>query len=121
MNVRGEKRPHVESAECWHEDLEDRDEDQDDQEEDHMTWNYRVVRRLEPHGKTYGIHEVFYDDAGKAFACTENPGRIGGFESEWDVIVTLRQMLKNALHLPALDYDKIPEDGAVNPGAKETP
>ena len=35
------------------------------------TWNYRVVRYKDESG--FGLHEVFYDDAGLPWAMTKNP------------------------------------------------
>lgn len=34
-------------------------------------WNYRIVRYRD--GSGFGLHEVYYDDAGRPFGMTENP------------------------------------------------
>jgi hypothetical protein len=36
-----------------------------------MSWNYRIVRYHD--GEGFGLHEVFYDDAGLPWGMTENP------------------------------------------------
>lgn len=37
-----------------------------------MTWNYRVMKRVLSNGEVeFGIHEVYYDDDGKACSWTD--------------------------------------------------
>jgi hypothetical protein len=38
-----------------------------------VTWNYRIVRYLD--NKGFGLHEVYYNEAGKPYAMTEDPCR----------------------------------------------
>ena len=44
-----------------------------------MNWNHRVLRRKDPvHGDWYGVHEVYYNDAGEPTMCTQEPASICG-------------------------------------------
>lgn len=38
-----------------------------------MTWNHRVIKTTEHDGDIYQIHEVYYNDSGVPFACTDSP------------------------------------------------
>jgi len=92
-----------------------------------MTWNYRIVRRRnEPYGETalkvcrkneidprdafgefiYAIHEVHYDETGKAVMWTEKPCDVSGTDTN-DIIFSLNAML-DALNRPILYLDDVP-------------
>lgn len=44
-----------------------------------MSWNYRIVKSKDYAGDDYfQVHEVYYDDDGKANGCTENAITPGG-------------------------------------------
>lgn len=78
-------------------------------------WNYRVVRRtFNVAGaveERWAIHEAYYDDAGKVRSITKN-----GVGPRGDSLKELREstiVMRRAFAAPVLDYDKIPEEGAV--------
>ncbi len=80
-------------------------------------WNYRVVRKAYPPGldgtveHVLGIHEAYCDDEGRVSAITDDR-----MEPHGETLDELRQDLAwmaAALDKPVLDFDKIPEDGAV--------
>jgi hypothetical protein len=78
-------------------------------------WNYRVVKRKLPGGSFfYAIHEAYYDDAGKVWSITQDPIP-GRGDSKCEVIGDLVRMLSDARKSPVLDYDNVPEAGAVDP------
>lgn len=74
-----------------------------------MSWNFRVLRRTVGHEVIYGIHEVYYDDAGTPRSCSSD-----AIEPYGDTVDDLRQELQHmvaALDEPVLDYDTdFPED-----------
>ena len=88
-----------------------------------MSWDYRVVRkRYEQTGdQFYAIHEVFFDEEDRAWGCTK--------EAVTPMAESLEDLVKEVLgFVQALfqanedcdcgcivDYDLIPEQGAVNP------
>ena len=84
-------------------------------------WSYRIVRKKnvwqdprtqEEESFLYGIHEAYYDKAGKVSAITENPVELSG-----EIIEELRHswvMMAEAFGKPMLDYDNIPEPGYVD-------
>ena len=78
-------------------------------------WDYRVLHRV--NGRTgeewYGIHEVYYDEAGRIWSCTKDAIAPVGYSLE-DLGDELETMAK-ALEQPVLEYGGIPEDGAVSP------
>jgi len=91
------------------------------------TWNYRIVRRKHAWKATgtkeevvsysYGIHEAYYDKAGKVGAITEDPVELFG-----ENIEELRHSwvsMAEAFAKPLLDYDDIPEPGYVDEGEGE--
>jgi len=78
-------------------------------------WNYRVVKKKQPGGSFfYAIHEAYYDDKGKVWSITEH-SIAGRGDSKCEVIGDLVRMLSDARRSPVLDYDKVPEPGAVDP------
>lgn len=85
-------------------------------------WNYRIVRKKhtwkEPGTQreivsySYGIHEAYYDKAGKVGAITEDP-----VEPFGENIEELRHSwvgMAEAFGKPVLDCDNIPEPGYVD-------
>lgn len=71
-------------------------------------WNNRVVKTKMPDGEYfYQIHEVFYDDNGKASLCTESG--ISPCGDDIDELKKSYEMMAEAFKAPVLDYDEIPE------------
>lgn len=74
-----------------------------------MTWNHRVLRHLDgPRSQTlsgewYAVHEVYYDDSGRARSCTVNPVAPIG-ETPEELLEELSRYVA-ALGQPVLDYD----------------
>ena len=73
-----------------------------------MTWNFRVVRHTEPKSRSvwYGVHEVFYNNAGKPSTMTQEPVQVDG-ESVKDIVAYLNMIKRDLKRLPVLDVDKI--------------
>jgi hypothetical protein len=67
-----------------------------------MTWNYRVICRTVPAGpgELFGIHEVYYDSAGRIEYWTEDPCEPFG-ESLAELHADMERMLA-ALDKPVL-------------------
>jgi len=59
-----------------------------------MAWNYRIVKYRDT--GEYGLHEVYYNEAGEAWSMTEEPVGFCG-ESEDEVIESLQCALWAAL------------------------
>jgi hypothetical protein len=87
-----------------------------------MSWNNRIVRKkhiskTKVNGKktisyTYGIHVAYCDKNGKVLAITKDP-----VEPHGDTVSDLKKgylMQADAFTKPVLDYDKIPEEGAID-------
>ena len=53
-------------------------------------WNYRIIKD----GDTFGLYEVFYNDAGEIFAHSEEAEVYG--DNVGDIIKSLKLMLKDA-------------------------
>jgi hypothetical protein len=67
-------------------------------------WHYRVIRKA---GR-YGVHEVYSDEDGEIWGCSEEPVRV-----EAESLEDLREDLEYydyALELPALEYRDIVPD-----------
>lgn len=64
-----------------------------------MSWNYRVIR-YEKGG--FGLHEVFYDEAGKPNGMTEKPIEFVGDTLD-DLTGSLEMALRDARERPVLD------------------
>ena len=86
-----------------------------------MSWDYRVVRkRCEQTGdEFYAIHEVFFDEEGRAWGCTVETVEPFGkslHDLTGEFIMFISAILE-ANQEPDLivDFDLIPEEGAVNP------
>lgn len=70
------------------------------------SWSYRIVKYHD--GSGYGLHEVYYDDAGKPQAMTKDPIDFDiGPDSDDGGADTIRKMLataaKDAKDKPVLD------------------
>ena len=75
-------------------------------------WNYRIIQASD---KSYGLHEVIYNDDGEISFVTENPEIIGC--SVKDLLNTLRLMLddaqkasNNILEMDKIEFSPICED-----------
>lgn len=73
-----------------------------------MSWNYRVVKYRD--GSGYGLHEVFYDDEGKAYAMTERPVGFACDPEEGPLSIAL-QLLKAHEDASELDIFDEPAEG----------
>lgn len=90
-------------------------------------WNYRIIRKKVGEAYQYGIHEAYCDINGKVWAITENPLDVVAFK-EWAetdqdtpeamIKQTLEWMMK-ACDKPILDWENIPEDGAISPDSRD--
>ena len=69
-----------------------------------MMWNFRLVKHTEPKLKRvwYGVHEVFYNEAGKPWTMTQEPVHVDG-ESVKDVVAYLKLIQHDLKRLPVLD------------------
>lgn len=69
-----------------------------------MSWNFRLVRHKDPRTSAvwYGIHEVFYNEAGRPFTMTEDPVDIAG-RSPREVRGYLKMIQRDIERLPILD------------------
>lgn len=89
-----------------------------------MSWHHRVIRHdlKDGHVPYYGIHEVYCDENGKIWACTEKAKITAWEATEEENLPALRQELKwmlEALDAPILDIENIPEEGAESPSMDE--
>lgn len=75
-----------------------------------MTWNYRIVKYRD--GKGYGLHEVYYNEVGRAENMTAEPTSFcaDAEDGPEDIAKTLATALKDALCRPVFDE---PEEWAV--------
>ena len=89
-----------------------------------MPWNYRIVRyREHPEAdglpdesiQAYGLHEVFYNSKGEAYAMTASPC---SFASDWtdpvtgatpvdDIVAALERAIKDARNRPVFDEPEV--------------
>lgn len=67
-----------------------------------MSWNYRVIKHEKLDGSWFSIHEVYYDDDGNPWACTEDPASPFG-ETEEELRAGAAMMMK-AFEKPVLNY-----------------
>ena len=88
------------------------------------SWDYRVVRKRNEEGESvFGVHEIFFDDEGRAWQCTEDPVAPTGatMADLRRVFIGFAGSLFHAdeSHEPdcgcILDYDLIPQEGAESP------
>ena len=68
-----------------------------------MTWNHRVVHQSVGGEDFYGIHEVFYDDEGKANMVTQEA--VGAWGDDIPGLQETLEWMHNALDKPILEYD----------------
>jgi hypothetical protein len=74
-------------------------------------WNYRVIRRTHRDGsRTFAVHEVYYDDAGRICATTERPAEVFG-ETLLEARADLRAITR-AFREPVLAWERLPGCGA---------
>lgn len=85
-----------------------------------MSWDYRVVRKRSEDGdETYGIHECFFDEEDRVWACAVGPEEALA-ESPEELRDILVMMLWATTTLnPVVDFDLIPEPGAIAPIAEQ--
>jgi hypothetical protein len=70
-----------------------------------MSWNYRVMRRVDPDGTDwFAIHEVYYDAAGNPDGYTENPVDVSGDSLEG--LSWVLDRMREALNKPILDEEE---------------
>ena len=73
-----------------------------------MTWNFRLVKH--PQSKSGapwdGVHEVFYNEAGKPWTMTKEPVQVEG-ESAKDVLAYLNLIKRDLKRLPILNAGKL--------------
>ena len=86
-----------------------------------VTWDYRVVRKRGQAGDLlYAVHEVFYDEENRAWACTEEPvlpmgESLDGLRKEFLMHLAAVVEADEGCDCGCLvDYDLIPEEGAVS-------
>ena len=78
------------------------------------TRNYRVILK----NGQYAIHEVYYDEQGEPWTCTEDPvcpegGTLDDFRAEME-------HYQHALELPVLEYaDLVPDHEPPEPAVEE--
>lgn len=72
-----------------------------------MTWNFRLVKRTIRHPRRvwYGVHEVFYTDAGRPWTMTQDPVTIDG-ESVKETLAYLEMIRRDLKRLPLLNAGK---------------
>lgn len=80
-----------------------------------MSWDYRLVHRIETDGETYAVHEVYYNDAGQPNGVTERPCYLAA-ESVKELRSDL-MLMRHAFELPILEWEDLPrrrdEGGAI--------
>ena len=82
-----------------------------------MSWDYRVVRKCDNDrgDEVYGIHECFFDEEGRIWACSKEP-ELALAESPAELRDILIMMLQSTVSFEDIvDYDTIPQEGAVDP------
>lgn len=83
-----------------------------------MNWDYRIIKKEYKNDEgvvldaSYFIIEAFYDENGKVFMCSQEPEGPAGDTIE--EMIHNWCMLAEAFNKPILDFDNIPEDGAVH-------
>lgn len=83
-----------------------------------MSWNYRVIRTIDPNGdEYYGIHEVYYDDEGNPVSCTENSVNPIG-ESVEDLSHTVIYMMR-AFTEPVLEMRQFEVNNDVEKSTRQ--
>lgn len=78
------------------------------------------MRRVRDGEEHFAVHEAFYDDAGKVWAITAEPVAASG-ESRATALTALADMLQDCERDPVLEFDGVPEPGAVHPRDRAAP
>lgn len=79
-----------------------------------MSWNYRIVKYKDE--DAYGLHEVFYNEAGEAWSMTERPvGFVG--DTKIEVLDSLSRAFADASQRPVFQE---PEQWASREQAQTT-
>ena len=68
-----------------------------------MTWNYRVIRKVNKLGEYFGIHEVFYLEDGENDAVTQDS--IAPYGETLGELKESYELMKEAFDAPVMDYD----------------
>lgn len=73
-----------------------------------MSWNYRVIRMdvTHPEQPVYQLHEVFYDEDGKPYGCSESLVSVEG-ETVEEIKGDLRNMLADLDRLPVMKESEL--------------
>ena len=73
-----------------------------------MTWNLRLIRHVDRKSRRvwYAVHEVYYTDAGKPWAMTQDPVEVEGDTPE-EVFRYLNMIRRDLKRMPIMDADKI--------------
>lgn len=82
-------------------------------------WNYRLVRHREElpgdqEAELIEMHEAYYDSNGKVWAVTSAGIPVHGETKE--IALECLEMMRKAFEKPILEFEGIPEEGAVAPG-----
>ena len=62
-----------------------------------MTWNYRIIRHDQDNPEWYGLHEVYYNEAGAVEGWTEDSIDFVGDSAE-DLTRSIEMALSDARH-----------------------
>ena len=84
-----------------------------------MSWSYRIIRRRDPDGTpSFALHEAYMDSEGRVYAITKEPAvAIGDTPAElYEVLMMQKMSAMKQQGRTILDYDAVPEPGAVEPG-----
>lgn len=78
-------------------------------------WNHRILKRVicrrDTSEDVYGVHECHYDSQGKIWSCSEEP--CAAVAESLDELRGELERMQRAFKSPVLDYDKLPEPGAM--------
>ena len=77
-----------------------------------MSWNYRILAHKDGDDWFFQIHEVYYDEEGKAHSYTANGVSVGA-ESIEDINWVLDKM-KECVNKPILSVDNFPNEWSSN-------
>lgn len=83
-------------------------------------WNYRVIKRVRPAIPSlaaepeddFGIYECYYDTKGLICSFSTEPRPVAA--DTLDELKVEIQRMSRAFKSPVLDYDKLPEPGALS-------
>jgi len=68
-----------------------------------MSWNYRVMRQTLAGEPSWGVHEVFYTEAGEVRDWTREP--VGAAADSLAEVCELLARMTKATRLPTLDFE----------------